>query len=180
MSETNTSVMISDVPDSSFHSGGFYEKPPYLSELGEAAINDTVSLTNNIPTQADRRKQAINPKGVSGLKLLKQERSFQLLQSWEGRVDEVQEGEMVATIRDKTNPSNPEEGVVISLGEVSEEDQKLVRPGAVFYWSIGYEGSPGFPRRRISQIRFRRLPGWTKREIKNAEKKAEEFSGLFG
>ena len=177
----NTASGFSCVSNSSLNSDDFYEKPPYLNKrkiIGNTG--DTTNAIENISTIADRAEQIYSPKGFSPLlKLLGQERKFHLLQIWEGIVEKVTEEEFIASLQDKTNPSNPEEGVEISLGEVSDEDLNLVRPGAVFYWSIGYEDSIGFPRQRVSRIRFRRLSGWTPQEIMMSEEKAKEFARLF-
>ncbi len=106
-------------------------------------------------------------------------RVFLPLQQWEGVVVHVDEDEFTAILTDKTHPGNPEEEVVLDRQEIPEDDQPLLQPGAVFYWSIGYEEEPGQPRRRVSQIRLRRLPKWTRRELEEAERKAMEFADLF-
>jgi len=92
-----------------------------------------------------------------------------LLQVWEGTVVKVDKDEFTAILRDKTEESHPDEEVVLSTEELALEDLELLRLGAVFYWSIRYEQEPGLPRRRVSRIRFRRVPGWTASEIRRAE-----------
>jgi hypothetical protein len=106
-------------------------------------------------------------------------RPFYLIQQWEGKVSKTLADSFVATLEDKTTPTNPGEEVEIELSEISEEDRALVRSGAFFYWSVGYEDAPGVPRQRVSRIRFRRLPGWTSREIERAKKSSEQFADLF-
>jgi hypothetical protein len=113
------------------------------------------------------------------LKPLHEDRVFQLLQIWEGKVTQVGDKDFTAILSDRSNPDNPEEEVVIDRQEVPKDDQPLLRPGAIFYWSIGYEDEPGRPRRRVSQIRFRRLLGWTKRELDEAKRKAAQLADLF-
>lgn len=175
----STAFQTPYISPSSSYSDDFFEKPPYIGKKEIGDMVDTAGTKENLSTLVENTEQAYAPKGFSPLKIMKQDRKFQLLQSWEGRVEEIKGEDFIATLLDKTDPTNPEEGVELSLHEVSEEDQNLVRPGAVFYWSIGYEDSPGFPRQRISKIRFRRLPGWTKQEVKTAEEKANEYSSLF-
>ncbi|MDP2815251.1 MAG: methyl-accepting chemotaxis protein, partial [Rectinemataceae bacterium] len=104
--------------------------------------------------------------------------SFILLQQWEGRVIQVSANDFTAIVADKTNTSNDDEEIVFDIEDVLDEDRELITPGAVFYWSIGYDDSSG-SRRRVSQILFRRLPGLSNREIKEAEKKALEFANVF-
>lgn len=106
-------------------------------------------------------------------------RSFQLLQQWEGQVQQVTENSFIAVIADKTSPENDDEEVEIDLAEVAPDDHALVRPGSLFYWSVGYEHGRGLPRQRVSRIRFRRLPGLTMRDIARAKQKAREFRSLF-
>jgi hypothetical protein len=92
-----------------------------------------------------------------------------LLQLWEGHVTSVAVNEFSAVIRDKTDPTNPDEEVSIALEELGADDLELVRPGAVFYWSVRYEQEIGLARRRVSRIRFRRLPGWSHAELKEVD-----------
>lgn len=106
-------------------------------------------------------------------------RPFQMLQQWEGKVSAVSKDAFVAVISDRTNPENPQEEVEIELSEIPQDDVSLVRPGSFFYWAVGYEDAPGIPRQRVSRIRFRRLPGWTTREIKRAKQKASQLAELF-
>jgi hypothetical protein len=101
--------------------------------------------------------------------------SRRLLQLWEGLVQAVTGEVFIATLRDKTNPTYPEEEMSIALDEVPVDDRALVVPGAVFYWSIGYKEGPGQPREGFSRIRFRRLPGWSARELSDARGRAREL-----
>lgn len=103
---------------------------------------------------------------------------FTVLQSWEGVVVSVNDAEFTAILTDRTT-ENSEEEVVIGIEEISEDDRKLVKPGAVFYWFIGYKDAPGEPRRRVSQIRFRRLPAWSQHDIDQAARHASELSAIF-
>lgn len=105
--------------------------------------------------------------------------TFRLLQLWEGRVTHVSKDEFIAIISDRTDPSLNDEQVTLSIEEVTEDDVPLIKPGAVFYWSIGYADHPGRPRVRESRIRFRRLPGWTKTELDRAKETANNLSAYF-
>lgn len=105
---------------------------------------------------------------------------FAVLQKWEGTVSAIAEGEFVAVIRDLTIPSLPEEEATFSMEEVSEADRSLLALGAVFYWSIGYELTLSGNRQRVSLIRLRRLPAWTRREIEDVRRDAEKLAHLFG
>jgi len=105
--------------------------------------------------------------------------NFRLLQKWEGFVLQVRKDAFVARLIDQ-NHDGPDEEAEIPLEEISEEDQALVQPGAIFYWSIGYLDSRGGQRIRASVIRFRRLPAWTTEELQAARSKAASMRELLG
>jgi hypothetical protein len=104
---------------------------------------------------------------------------FNSLQTWEGVVMEVLEDSFFARLVDLTE-SNPDEEAEFPLEEVSEEDRKLVKPSAVFYWNIGYHDSRSGQRTRASVIRFRRLPAWTSKEIETAKREARDLREIIG
>jgi len=100
-------------------------------------------------------------------------------QHWSGVVISLNDHELTVRLEDLTNPENPDELIVLSMDEIDEKDQCLIKPGALFYWYIGYRQGVKYRKERISIIRFRRLPQWTTREIENAEKLAEEYADFF-
>ena len=97
-----------------------------------------------------------------------------VLQKWEGIVEEIDEaaGEFSVVVRDLINPDAPNELITMSIAEVPPPDLDLLVPGAVFYWSMGYEDFLDGQRKRSSSIRFRRLPQWRGAEITKARKEA--------
>jgi hypothetical protein len=165
MSRANTAVWSNDIETS--------PESPY-------AVNEFPLPKENRPQEgtADIPKQIEPPKPYLRVIILDKKQPFRVLQKWEGRVLQVSADDFTAIVTDKTNPSNDDEEIVFDIEDVSDDDRELVAPGAVFYWSIGYDDSSG-SRRRVSQIRFRRLPGMSSREIKEAEKKALEFASIF-
>lgn len=52
----------------------------------------------------------------------------------------------------------PEQAVEFSISDVSESDEALFKAGAIFYWTIAYRTTPHRRVRRVSEVRFRRLP----------------------
>lgn len=105
--------------------------------------------------------------------------NYQLLQQWEGYVIAVLNKEMLCRIIDKTNPDNPEEEVTIPLRELEPSELSLVKPGAVFYWSIRYADQYGRGRTRESLIRFRRLPPIKKIEMEKTKRRAAYLEEFF-
>jgi len=83
--------------------------------------------------------------------------NFLSLQKWEGFVIEVTKTSFVARLVDLTN-EGPDEEAEFLLEKVSKDDLKLLTPGAIFYWNIGYSKNSAGQRTRSSSIRFRRLP----------------------
>lgn len=100
--------------------------------------------------------------------------SFDVLQKFEGTVQSVAGDSFVARLVDKTNGS-PEEEAEIPLAETMPGDRELVKPGAVFYWVIGYRREDHGQVSRSSMIRFQRLPSWSPAEVARAKKAAETF-----
>jgi hypothetical protein len=103
-----------------------------------------------------------------------------ILQQWEGLVLFREEESFTARLFESYQDF-PVKRAKISLQEVAEEQRELVLPGGMFSWIIGYRIRGG-TRSRFSEIYFRRLPPWTKQELKNAETaavKIGEESGWF-
>ena len=98
---------------------------------------------------------------------------------WEGHIIEVRDSEFDAIIKDKTNPDFEDELVTIDIAEVTPDDLPLVTKGSVFYWSVGYLDYPGRGRVRESKIRFRRLMGWTEKEVEHAKRVGTKFAEFF-
>jgi hypothetical protein len=102
------------------------------------------------------------------------------LQSWECVVLEVSEDSFSARLVDDLG-EHPNEEVELSKEELSEFDLDLLERGAIFYWTIGYrQRLPNGARERVSRIRFRRLPAWSKAELAAARERAETLSRELG
>ena len=105
--------------------------------------------------------------------------TFKALQKWEGMVEQVYDDYFSARVIDKTK-SSPDEYVEFDIEEIDREDSALIKPGAVFYWSIGYYTSVLGQRFRVSEIRFRRLPAWSASDISASAEKAALLAKHFG
>lgn len=101
------------------------------------------------------------------------------LQKWDGVVIEVREDAFIARLYDKTADS-PEEEAEILISDISDDDLPLLTPGAVFYLSLGYIIKNTGQKLRGPVIKFRRLPAWTRRELKEIEERANERKALIG
>jgi len=94
------------------------------------------------------------------------------LQKWEGQVVRLTSDGFIAKLVDLTAAATEEEAE-FSLDDVSAADRALVRPGAVFYWSIGYRVAVTGQRSRESVLRFRRLPLWSRADRAEAALRAD-------
>jgi hypothetical protein len=102
---------------------------------------------------------------------------FSPLQEWEGVVMGVNKDTFVARLLDKTaGDSLPFEEADLPVSDLSEDDLSLLKPGAVFRWTIGYQRSSGGTKKRLSQIVFRRLPQFTSSDAVAARKEAARLA----
>jgi|SRR5215813_6560630 len=106
------------------------------------------------------------------------EDKFIMLQRWEGTVTNVSKDSFVARLSDLSQ-ENLEEEAEIPIEEIPEADLRLVEPGAVFYWCIGYIDRVGGQRIRASMIRFRRLPTWTQPAIAKVKAEAQRLRQIL-
>jgi hypothetical protein len=113
-------------------------------------------------------------------RLRPREATFTPLQEWEGYVVDVGKETFTARLIDLTsNDAQEEEEADFPVTDLSDSDQQMLRPGAIFRWAIGYRRTRGGTKERISRIVFRRLPAWTARELKENRRKAEELAAAL-
>lgn len=131
------------------------------------------------------RPTFVTPEGgdvqtLNGLR--ERERTFRqvILHHWECTVERVGSSSFVATLRSLKSGDDSEKEAELPIEEISDDDRELLSEGAIFYWVIGYETSPRGTRQRISQIKFRRLPAWTRRELAAAGEEANRLYDIFG
>lgn len=114
---------------------------------------DTVNQTQMIPVNGGSRTFGLRPpQPLFPPRLRPAQEYFNAVQKWEGYVIEVGQD----TFRARLVPiigEGPDQEAEIYLREMKEEDHTLIKPGAVFYWSIGYLDRPS-GRLRASVIRF--------------------------
>ncbi len=157
----------------------FPQKPipgVHLGEPGSAELsaeNATRPVEIGRATIVDARRE-IERQGATPDAIL------QPLQKWEGAVLEVDDTTFRVRLVDLTG-ERPEEEMELEKDELSDFDLDLLEPGAIFYWTIGYRRElPRGARERVSLIRFRRFPAWSRRELASAHKRAEEARRELG
>ena len=152
--------------------------PWFLKEKGRPET--TISPCEQIDDSAEIRHIGNSPEVIPAPLPVFPARTSQLLQQWEGTVIKVDDESIMVKLIDLIDIKHPEENASISLAEVAPSDLPLVQPGAVFYLSISYICEPSGQKLLSSEIRFRRLPSWTKREIENVKINALKFRKTFG
>lgn len=100
-------------------------------------------------------------------------------QKWEGVVMEILSETYIARIYDLDGDRDEEE-VELYKSELSNDDSELLKEGAIFYWSIGYEESPSKQRRKSSVIKFRRMPAWRRKDISKFQENAQKLTHAIG
>lgn len=97
------------------------------------------------------------------------------LQIWEGTVVDVdQVARVMHVLLDAKIGQLPRHTGEIELEWVSEQDQDLVRPGAVFYLTLFKRTKRGSIE-NSQELRFRRRPSWSVAQLKQIE----EDAGMF-
>ncbi|MDD4972676.1 MAG: hypothetical protein PHT07_24870 [Paludibacter sp.] len=99
-----------------------------------------------------------------------------VIQIWEGCIQSVNEDErsMRASLNAKMGVI-PEHVANIDLQWVSEQDQDLVKPGAVFYLTLFKRVKRGGSIENSQELRFRRRPNWSKTQIMKINNRADMF-----
>ncbi len=146
------------------------------SKIGQednSSLSNLKSVTTNIP----EKELPVTP--IYHFKLKQNTGRAISLQKWQGIVTQIFKDSFYSDLINLTHEGFDEE-TEFSIEEVSPEDQSLIEVGAIFYWSIGYHHSYSGQRTRMSQIRFKRMPNWSKKAIEMAEKKAKKTATLFG
>ena len=104
---------------------------------------------------------------------------YRAIQRWEGTVLSTTTDGFHALLRDLDNVK-PEERTFFSFGEIEPDDYDLVTTGAVFYWYVGYQTTAITQRKLTVNLRFRRLPAWTKSQVDHVQREARRLETLFG
>ncbi|WP_445152461.1 hypothetical protein [Baekduia sp. Peel2402] len=82
---------------------------------------------------------------------------FTTLEEWLGRVDEVGEDTFSGVLWNADDPED-EEWAEFDIAQVAPDDRGRLRPGAGFYWTVGYRDEPDGERLAVSVVRMQRFP----------------------
>ena len=137
--------------------------------------SDMVGLSAQRTTNGEKQSETYVPLHIP--KPRNSEYQTEVLQQWEGIVEEVGDENFTARLRDLTNKEHyPGEMAELPRDDISDDDRELLREGAVFYLTVGRLIHFSGRQKRFGDIVFRRLPGWTSSTLDRAEKRAERLS----
>ena len=156
-----------------------------LQDLDRVVSGDLESRTLDLPegiTSQDlnRKVRRPIPPVIWQIRSDISEQRFIPLQKWEGYVTRVEGDTFGARLIDRIEDRPEEELDEFPLEDVTPDDRELVKPGAVFYWQIGYRVRRGGQRERVSVIWFRRLPAWSREELEAAKDEARRVRNFIG
>jgi hypothetical protein len=107
--------------------------------------------------------------------------TFSALQEWEGVVVEVTSDHVVASLVDLTaGKTRATEEALIPLSEINEQDLPKLAVGCTFRWAIGYQRLKTGTKKRTSNLVFRDLPQWTKRDFAEGQADAARLMRFLG
>ena len=148
----------------------------FLSPYRETSSLPGAGVTSYISQGKEHAIRDLPPTGSGNLVQTLPRYQFILKQKWVGYVIDVSNDTFLARLITIVGEGSEIEAEIF-LEEVDERDHPLIRPGATFYWSIGYNDTSG--RQRVSEIRFRRLSPWTPEELEAANAEAASIRALF-
>lgn len=160
-------MLVTSIPEQRIGSGPPQDisgQLPAMPEVRQPEARATFNATQDLSSTARERPLRIDgPLPV--LPRSAENESASLIQIWEGTVQDVLSGEgtMRALLQAKMG-GVPDHFAEIGLEWVSEQDLNLVRPGAVFYLSLYKARRRGGTIVNSQELRFRRLPAWTRRD----------------
>ncbi len=95
---------------------------------------------------------------------------------WEGYIESIGDEEFFVKMVNVLSKSPlPTDQATFSKDDISEQDQKLLKEGAIVRWIIGRERLPTGQVRKVSEIHFRRLPAYRKEDYRQALVKANSL-----
>jgi len=145
-------------------------------------VGEVGYIPQNQPLPASLPDQSVtkNPDVLLRLPSLKESKwKVTVLQQWVGRVERIERLTFYAVLNDATNPQNPPEEVELEIAEISPSDRSLFIPGATFYWSIGYQDTPGGQRQRVSVLRIARHPRLSDTDVDRILKQADSLAAFL-
>ena len=143
----------------------------HISHLGSSSLRNSTLVR-----QPKRIREISLPLIKTPAKRVRRDEALTVpLQIWEGEVITVdwESGVMHVKLHAKIGNVS-DHSADIDLQWVPEQDIDLVQPGAIFYWTLYKETTRGSVK-NSEELRFRRLPNWSKTQIDSIRFDAEEL-----
>lgn len=100
-----------------------------------------------------------------------------IIQDWEGIVEFIETETFTALLRDLTvNEAYPGEMADLPIEDIAPDDRGLLKPGAIFYLTVGRSTDATGQQQRFSRMEFRRLPVWTSADFSRADERAQRLA----
>lgn len=105
---------------------------------------------------------------------------FEIIQQWEGHIEELDDKLKVFRTRliDLTS-GGTDEYSEFPYDEVDQDDYDLMKPGAIFYYTIGKVKLSSGQIKKDSFLKFKRLPRITQTDLDSVKKQADNFYNRF-
>ncbi len=161
---------VHDALHSESHSWPMPANTSSAAQLPSDKCKKTISTVSRIDTE-----KIVPPTGslVLDKAKVRSGRTFTPTSEWEGYVESMSEDEFsVRLVNIRSQSSLPADQATFYKDEVSENDQQLLREGAIVRWVIGRERLPTGQVRNVSELYFRRLPAHSEKDYKRAYEKA--------
>jgi hypothetical protein len=167
--------------DDSFWSFGPTDRH-VIGRVGQPSIPPGLPNAKNLDGPLTRGPQKITAPKVEPPVVLRSRgfgrRRFPPLYHWEGVVDEVGEDSFTCHLIPLEGDGQNQARVEFSdfsFDDLGESDRALVRPGAVFYWTVGRLTNAAGTTSNQSLVRFRRIPAPTATQVAQAKAEAGEL-----
>ncbi len=150
---------------------------PQLDAHGfESAMDEALQNTRGSVNTAQRVQvpviQSMEKMETTGV-------STAVIKIWEGVVKSFDEenGDLNVTLHDRTG-ALADHQATINVQSIHSQDKDLIKPGAVFYWTLYRETKRGTIK-TIQEIQFRRLPNWTQTQLSQVYADAADLWSTF-
>lgn len=149
---------------------------PVVFEDDTSSISIPDSTSHNYSAATEQKVKKVSVPVIDSIKSVSEGAMATVIQIWEGVVISVDRENALMTVRLKDRSNLIEEHIAdIDLQWVGDQDEDLLVSGSVFYWTIYKETNRGSIK-NSQELRFRRLPNWTRMQIKAMEEDVELLS----
>lgn len=152
----------------------------YITQFQNMDVYDE-DLSQDSPVGTERVEMKTPPKSIQVPTVSLPPVKKKILQQWEGIVSDVdhKKGIFSAELTDLTSSNMPLELADFLISDISQTDLELLKPGAVFYWSIYYNRADNGQLTRVNELIFRRAIRWTKKSLQSIKDQAGEWFEEF-